>query len=125
MLGFTKTLNVDIWNFWFPAFLGLIANAVSGSVWVGFLGIVVALMIQWLLADIFQERISKFFGYPGIAITHMMALCGVIFAIPVNWLFDHIPVSYTHLKLCCRGLFIFRIKSNEQYLLETKINREK
>lgn len=91
MLGFTKTLNVDIWNFWFPAFLGLIANAVSGSVWVGFLGIVVALMIQWLLADIFQERISKFFGYPGIAITHMMALCGVIFAIPVNWLFDHIP----------------------------------
>ncbi|MFR2722564.1 MAG: hypothetical protein ACLTAY_13475 [Thomasclavelia ramosa] len=48
-------------------------------------------MIQWLLADLFQEKISNFFGYPGIAITHMMALCGTIFAIPVNWLFDHIP----------------------------------
>lgn len=91
MLGLTKTLNVDIWNFWFPAFLGLISNAVSGSIWVGFLGIVVALMIQWLLADLFQERISEFFGYPGIAITHMMALCGAVFAIPVNWLFNHIP----------------------------------
>ena len=58
---------------------------------VGLLGIIVALMIQWLLADLFQEKISNFFGYPGIAITHMMALCGTIFAIPVNWLFDHIP----------------------------------
>lgn len=35
MLGWTKTLNVDIWNFWFPAFLGLVANAISGSFWVG------------------------------------------------------------------------------------------
>ena len=91
MPGWTKTLNVDIWNFWFPAFLGLVANAISGSFWVGLLGIIVALMIQWLLADLFQEKISNFFGYPGIAITHMMALCGTIFAIPVNWLFDHIP----------------------------------
>lgn len=59
--------------------------------WVGVLGIVVALMLQWLLADLFQEKISEFFGYPGIAITHMMALSGVLFAIPINWIFDHIP----------------------------------
>lgn len=91
MFGFTKALNVDIWNFWFPAFLGLVCNAVSGKVWVGVLGIVVALMLQWLLADLFQEKISEFFGYPGIAITHMMALSGVLFAIPINWIFDHIP----------------------------------
>lgn len=91
VLGWTKTLNVDIWNFWYPAFLALVANAVTGSVVVGVLAMVVALMLQWLLADLFQEKISNFFGYPGIAITHMMALSGVIFAIPVNWLFDHIP----------------------------------
>ena len=91
VLGWTKTLNVDIWNFWYPAFLALVANAVTGSVVVGVLAMVVALMLQWLLADLFQEKISSFFGYPGIAITHMMALSGVIFAIPVNWLFDHIP----------------------------------
>ena len=59
MLGWTKTLNVDIWNFWFPAFLGLVANAISGSFWVGLLGIIVALMIQWLLADLFQEKIFR------------------------------------------------------------------
>lgn len=91
MLGLTKTLNVDIWNFWFPAFLGLLVNAVLGNFIAGVLATIVAVMLQWLLADMFQEKISTFFGYPGIAITHMMALSGVIFAIPMNWIFDHIP----------------------------------
>ncbi|MFL0248878.1 PTS galactitol transporter subunit IIC [Clostridium neuense] len=91
MLGWTKTLNVDIWNFWFPAFIALTINALTGKFWMGIAAMVVSLMLQWLLADLFQEKISKFFNYPGIAITHMMALSGVVFAIPINWLFDRIP----------------------------------
>lgn len=91
VLGLTKTLNVDIWNFWFPAFLGLLVNAVTGNFMFGVLATVVAVILQWFLADLFQEKVSGFFGYPGIAITHMMALSGIIFAIPVNWIFDHIP----------------------------------
>ena len=55
MLGWTKTLNVDIWNFWFPCFLGLVAQAVTGNFVTGILGALVAVMLQWLLADIFQE----------------------------------------------------------------------
>lgn len=91
MLGLTKTLNVDIWNFWFPAFLGLTANAVTGNLWVGVLGAVVAVMLQWLMADVCQKKVSEFFGYPGIVITHMMALSGTLVAAPLNWLFDRIP----------------------------------
>ncbi len=90
-LGWTRTLNVDIWNFWFAIFLGLIAYAVSGSYYVGILGAITAIMLQWLLADVFQKRISTFFGYPGIAITHLMALSGAVIAIPLNWLFDNLP----------------------------------
>ncbi|XKM13557.1 PTS transporter subunit IIC [Orbaceae bacterium ac157xtp] len=89
--GFTRTLNVDIWNFWFPIFLGLVSYAVTGVYWVGALGCLTAMMLQWLLADIFQKRVSSFFGYPGIAITHLMALSGAAVAIPLNWLFDRIP----------------------------------
>ena len=69
-LGLTRTLNVDIWNFWFPIF---------------------AVMIQWLLADINQKKNSEFFGYPGIAISHMMVNSGAIIARPLNWIFDRIP----------------------------------
>ncbi len=91
MLGWTKTLNVDIWNFWFGGFLGLVAYAVTGAFWIGMLGAIVAVIIQWLMADLCQEKVSEFFGYPGIAISHMMALSGVLFAIPMNWIFDRIP----------------------------------
>ena len=48
VLGWTKTLNVDIWNFWFAIFLGMITQSVTG-------------------------------------------LSGVLFAKPVNWVFDRIP----------------------------------
>ena len=91
MLGWTKTLNVDIWNFWFQCFLGLVAQAVTGNFVTGILGALVAVMLQWLLADIFQKKVSEFFGYPGIAISHMMALSGALIAVPLNWIFDRIP----------------------------------
>ena len=80
-----------IWNFWFPCFLGLVAQAVTGNFVTGILGALVAVMLQWLLADIFQKKVSEFFGYPGIAISHMMALSGALIAVPLNWIFDRIP----------------------------------
>ncbi len=91
MLGWTKTLNVDIWNFWFPIFLGLLVQTVTGNFWFGIIGAIVAVLLQWILADAAQKEVSEFFGYPGIAITHMMALSGVLFAKPMNWIFDRIP----------------------------------
>ena len=91
MLGWTKTLNVDIWNFWFPIFLGMLVQTVTGNFWFGIIGAIVAVLLQWFLADAAQKEVSEFFGYPGIAITHMMALSGVLFAKPMNWIFDRIP----------------------------------
>ena len=90
-LGWTRTLNVDIWNFWFAIFLGLVAYSVTGEYWVGIIGCITAVMLQWFLADLLQKPISSFFGYPGIAVTHLMALSGAIVAIPLNWIFDRIP----------------------------------
>ena len=37
------------WNFWFPCFLGLVAQAVTGNFVTGILGALVAVMLQWLL----------------------------------------------------------------------------
>ncbi|MFA0087632.1 PTS galactitol transporter subunit IIC [Vibrio sp. 10N.261.51.F12] len=90
--GWTKTLNVDIWNFWFPIFLGLMTYAVTGQYYIGVLGCIAGIMLQWLLSDIFQKQISDFYGYPGIAISHLMALAGMVVAVPLNWILDRTPV---------------------------------
>ena len=36
----TQTINIDIWNVWHIAFTGAIAYAVTGSLWIGLLGVV-------------------------------------------------------------------------------------
>jgi len=62
----------------FPRLSGLFSN---GEYWVGIIGCITAVMLQWFLADLLQKPISSFFGYPGIAVTHLMALSGAIVAI--------------------------------------------
>lgn len=91
LLGWTKTLNVDIWNFWFPIFLGMLTQVITNNFLYGLLGAIIAVMLQWLLADITQKEVSSFYEYPGIAISHMMATSGAIFAKPMNYIFDKIP----------------------------------
>ncbi|PMC58972.1 PTS galactitol transporter subunit IIC [Dolosicoccus paucivorans] len=90
-LGWTKVLNIDIWNFWFPIFMGLVGQSVSGQFWVGALTVLIAFIIQWTLATVTQKTVSEFFGYPGIAVSHMMATSGAIFAWITNGVFEKIP----------------------------------
>ncbi|AEA01911.1 MULTISPECIES: PTS galactitol transporter subunit IIC [Aerococcus] len=90
-LGWTKVLNVDIWNFWFPIFMGLVGQAITGKFAYGLLIAIIAVILQWTFATFTQRTVSEFFGYPGIAISHMMATSGAIFAIMINWIFERIP----------------------------------
>ena len=62
-------------EFLVPNFLGMLVQTVTGNFWFGIIGAIVAVLLQWFLADR-HKKVSEFFGYPGIAITHMMALSG-------------------------------------------------
>lgn len=90
-MGLTKTLNVDVWNLWQPAMVGVMVWAVTGDYLLAVCSMVPFFLLELLLADIFQPMISRFFGLPGIAITHVMALAGLVLAVPLNWVFEHIP----------------------------------
>lgn len=89
--GITKTLNVDVWNLWQPALIGVMVWGVTNNYVYGALAMIPAFLIQLLLADLSQPILSKFFNFPGIAITHLMALSGMVLAVPLNWIFDRIP----------------------------------
>lgn len=90
-LGMTKTLNVDVWNLWQPTFVGLMVWGVTGNYALGLVSMVPIFLLQLLCADLAQPKLSKFFGLPSIAITHLMALSGMVLAVPLNWVFDHLP----------------------------------
>lgn len=91
ILGLTKTLNVDIWNFWHGAFIASLVYALTGNFAIGIAATVVYMMMILLFGDILGPIVKKFYGFPNITFPHGTAAPGFIFAIPMNWLFDHIP----------------------------------
>lgn len=91
ILGLTKTLNIDVWNFWHAAFVASLIYALTGNFGMGLFAAVIYLMMMLLFADILGPIIKKFYGFPNITFPHGTAIPGFIFALPFNWLFDRLP----------------------------------
>lgn len=91
VLGLTKTLNIDVWNFWHGAFVASLVYALTGNFAMGLFASVTYLMMMLLFADILGPVIKKFYGFPNITFPHGTAIPGFIFALPFNWLFDRTP----------------------------------
>jgi galactitol PTS system EIIC component len=91
--GVTKTLNVDVWNFWHFAFAGSLVAAVAGnSIWAGLAGAAVASAFMLFLGDWTARGIQEFYDLPGISIPHGSTAPVAVIGIPVNWVLDRIPV---------------------------------
>lgn len=91
-LGLTKTLDVDIFNYWHMAFVGSIVFIVTKDMWLGIAIMVVMTMFTYFLGDLSQPAIEKFYGFKQISFPHAKSAPGYLFALPFKWLFDHIPV---------------------------------
>ncbi|KAA3647298.1 MAG: PTS sugar transporter subunit IIC [Chloroflexi bacterium] len=87
----TKTLNVDIWNFWHFAFIGSLVAVVTDSVTYGLIAAAIAAALALFLADWTAPAVQSFYNLPGISIPHLTTAPGVPFAIVTNWIIDRIP----------------------------------
>lgn len=87
----TKTLNIDVWNFWHFAFLGSLVAIVTDSLVYGLIAAALAAAFALFLADWTAKAVQSFYNLPGISIPHLTTAPGVPFAILVNWIFERIP----------------------------------
>jgi PTS system galactitol-specific IIC component len=87
----TKTLNIDIWNFWHFAFLGSMVYMVSNNLAYGLITAAVAAALALFFGDWTAKAVQSFYNLPGISIPHLTTAPGVPFAIVTNWLLDKIP----------------------------------
>lgn len=90
-LGWTKTLMVDIWNFWHAAFVASLVFAVTQQYPLSLFAMITYLLLMYLLGDIIAPTIGDFYGFPNITFPHGTSAPGFLIAIPLNWLFDRIP----------------------------------
>jgi PTS system galactitol-specific IIC component len=88
----TKTLNVDIWNFWHYAFTGSLVYLVTGhNLVAGLIAAMVHAILSLTIADYTAPAIQKFFNLPGISIPQGFAVTTVPVVLAVNWVLDRIP----------------------------------
>lgn len=87
----TKTLNVDIWNFWNHAFTASVVYIISENLIVGLIAGGIHAAFCLVMADRTAKRVQAFYNVPGVSIPHGWAVTSVPIIAGVNWLLDRIP----------------------------------
>ncbi len=90
-LNLTKTLNVDIWNFWHYCFYGAMAYYITGSLVWGYVmaGVMAALSLKF--GDLGATYIEEEMGVPGISVPQCFAASTIPYAFALEALYDKIP----------------------------------
>ncbi|PAF20262.1 PTS galactitol transporter subunit IIC [Terribacillus saccharophilus] len=64
----TKTMNVDIWNYWHYTFMAAVVYTVSGSVIQGLIAAVIFQIVCLKVADWTQPMVEDFYEMPGVTV---------------------------------------------------------
>ncbi|EGP9622692.1 PTS galactitol transporter subunit IIC [Salmonella enterica] len=86
-LNKTRTVDVDMWNYWHFALAGTLVYYSTGSFVLGLSAAAIAAIVVLKLADWSAPLVAKYFGLEGISLP---TLSSVVF-FPIGLLFDKIP----------------------------------
>lgn len=88
----TKTLNVDMWNYWHYAFTGSLVYLVTGgNLVLGLIAAAIHAIVSLLIADWTARDVQEFFRIPGVSIPQGWAVTSVPIIKGLNWIVDRIP----------------------------------
>ncbi len=91
ILRWTKTVDIDIWNYWHVLFAAILVYGVTSSVPLTLISGILAFIITLKLSDWTAPAINRVSGMNGICIPHLSAITHYPIALAVNSLFDRIP----------------------------------
>lgn len=92
LLKITKTVNIDIFNYWIFLLVGSVVYAGTGNYWLA-VGITFGIFILTLLAaDFTAPYLQKNYNLKGISFPHLTCICYVPFAMVCNYLIDKTPL---------------------------------
>lgn len=93
MLAFklTKTVNIDIWNYWHVILAGAIIYQVTESVTVTLILSTLVFIMVLKLAEWSAPMVNKFSGMEGICIPHLSGIVHLPYALLANKIMSSIP----------------------------------
>ena len=90
-LKLTKTVNIDIWNYWHYAFIGSLVYAITGNIILGFLGAFAYCAFSLRMADYTAKDVQEALGVPGISIPQAASISTAPIAYAMEWIYNRIP----------------------------------
>lgn len=93
MLAFnwTKTLDIDVWNYWHFIFTGSLVQYMTGSMPLGILASAITFVIIVKFADWSAPFVQDYFGLPGISLPHTETISWAPLCLGLDKLYDRIP----------------------------------
>ena len=100
----TRTVNIDLWNYWHFAFIGAVVYFVfdESLLW-GYFAAIVCYIFTLVMADLTAEKFQKYYDLPGISVPQPFCQSFTPFAIALGWLLDRIP-GFDKLNIDAEGL---------------------
>ena len=100
----TKTVNIDLWNYWHFAFIGAVVYFACGNIWWGFFAAIICYIITLIMADLTADKFQKYYdGMDGISIPQPFCQGFVPFAVVINKVLDKIP-GFDKLNIDAEGM---------------------
>ena len=104
LTGSTRTVNIDLWNYWHFAFIGAMVFFVSGSLAWAFYAAIVLYVITLCMADFTAKGFQAYYkGMEGISIPQPFCQSFTPFAVVICWLLDRIP-GFDKLNIDAEGM---------------------
>ncbi len=102
--GTTRTVNIDLWNYWHFAFLGAMVFFTTGSLAWSFYAAIVLYIITLCMADFTAKGFQRYYKeMDGISIPQPFCQSFTPFAVAINWFLDRIP-GFSRLNLDAEGM---------------------
>ena len=90
--GLTRTINIDIWNYWHFALVGALVLAASGSMWLGLSATLLVAVYCFKMAEWSAPDVEREMGLKGIAASPLSVNGLVPYMAVMDALMDRIPV---------------------------------
>ncbi|MBQ9641987.1 MAG: PTS sugar transporter subunit IIC [Bacteroidaceae bacterium] len=104
VLGCTRTVNIDLWNYWHFAFIGAVVYFLTDSIAWGFFAAIICYIITLVLADLTAKKFQTFYdGMEGISIPQPFCQGFTPFAIVIGKALDLIP-GFDKLNIDAEGM---------------------
>ncbi|MBQ0022672.1 MAG: PTS sugar transporter subunit IIC [Prevotellaceae bacterium] len=104
LLGCTRTVNIDLWNYWHFAFIGAVIFFLTDNIFWGFFAAIICYIITLVLADMTAKKFQSFYpDMKGISIPQPFCQGFTPFAILISKGLDLIP-GFDKLDIDAEGM---------------------